>query len=155
MGAAQDTDPTIELLIDVRDIIAETDITMTTVITTEELLKKLIALEASPWATWRRDKPITAHGLARLLGPLDVHPHRHLRTNRGYRVDAFTEVFARYLPMQASQRHDANNNGGKPRDTCDSKQASENPKRHGVSPIDTGSVTLRHFDHGDASDEHF
>jgi Protein of unknown function (DUF3631) len=143
-GSVEDTDVTIELLRDVAAILADHS---TAVIPTKELLEKLVEQDDRPWATWRKDdKPITARGLTRLLGPLGIHPDRHLRTKRGYRVDAFSDAMARYLPLQVSQRHNANEIGPESaiaichsevrRDTCQMRETS----------MVTDVVTHRHIE---------
>jgi putative DNA primase/helicase len=92
-GAVDDTDPKVDLLKDVQDILAESHIEM---IASHELLDRLLKLDDRPWATWRGGKqPITARGLAKLLGPLEIHPGRHETATgkvRGYRADAFVDA---------------------------------------------------------------
>lgn len=54
---------------------------------------------------WRRGRPLTARGLACLLEPLGIHPDRCDTPTgrlRGYRLDAFRDAIARYLPSHAS-----------------------------------------------------
>jgi Protein of unknown function (DUF3631) len=79
-GAAEETDLAVELLRDVRDVLAgvpdaETGVPVTeAAISTKVLLTKLTSLEDRPWGTWGKPpKPLTPHALARLLGPLDIH----------------------------------------------------------------------------------
>lgn len=142
-GSADDTDITVELLRDVAGILQEFD---GTIITTKELLAGLTALEDRPWAAWRQDKPITARGLARLLGPLGIHPDRHLRTVRGYRVDAFTDALARYLPSDASHRHNVNETGLEAAKAKHHRAAECDASEMHVSSISTGpcdAVTLQ------------
>lgn len=106
-GSVEDTDNAVELLTDIERTLDEHP---GEIITTKDLLDTLIAADDRPWATWRHDKPITARGLARLLGPLGIHPTRVERA-RGYRVDAFSDAFARYLPLQVGKRHSINKTG--------------------------------------------
>lgn len=107
-GSIEDSDFVVELLCDVADILNEFS---DTVIPTKDLLAKLVEREDRPWATWRKDdKPITGRGLARLLGPLGIHPTR-LEQVRGYRRDAFNDALARYPPMQVSLCHFLNETG--------------------------------------------
>ena len=59
------------------------------VLTTKQILDALIAMEGRPWSEWNRDKPLSPHGLSRLLKPFGIQP-RVLRipgqgTPRGYR----------------------------------------------------------------------
>ena len=98
MGAAEDDDPTILLLTDLADILCEVD---DDVVPTQTILQKLVALEDRPWATWRRDKPITARNLASILSPLLIRPI-HLERLRGYERRAFNDAIARYLPDHPS-----------------------------------------------------
>jgi putative DNA primase/helicase len=143
-GAVVDTDVVVELLADVADIIVTaTD----TVIPTKMLLDKLIEREERPWATWRHDKPITARGLARLLGPLGVHPLQ-LERVRGYRVDAFTDPIARYLATYPCKRQKPNKDGDKsPISMCAEDTAHTHAKTQETS-IKTGSLTPAHIDPG-------
>ena len=107
-GYVDDSDIVVELLTDIAGLLAETD---DSVITTKALLDHLTADEDRPWATWRKgEKPITARGLARLLGPLGIVPTR-IRPLRGYRRDGFEDAIARYLGSQVAMRHQPNENG--------------------------------------------
>jgi hypothetical protein len=154
MGGAEDTDPVIELLTDINDIIVNDDIS-TDMIPTKDLLEKLVAREDRPWATWRRDKPITAHGLARLLGPLGIHPDRRriggIR-HWSYRRDAFADAIARYLPIEMGQRDNSNKNGHESRPGCVSGEVSKIASGPGFQADFTGSVPLSHMDRGDTDD---
>jgi Protein of unknown function (DUF3631) len=149
MGASEDTDPVIELLTDLELILtAHTE----AVIPTRMIIEALVEQDDRPWATWRHDKPITARGLARLLGPLGIHPDRHLRTVRGYRRDVFDDAIARYLPSQAAKCHTANNDGPKSRDTCDPAVAPESASVTEFRPDFPGCVTHDRISLGDDSD---
>jgi hypothetical protein len=124
-GVAVDTDPTVELLIDIAEILDGHDGAF---IGTKGLIEKLVAREERSWATWRHDKPITPSALAGLLGPLEIHPKPSPDgRSRGYRVDAFDDAIARYLPLKVSERQNA------------SKDAPETPllTRQSDEPIDT------------------
>lgn len=101
-GAVEDADITIQLLRDAAEILpAVPDSDMPdSVIPTKELLTALVAREDRPWATWRHNKPITPHSLARLLAPLGIRAV-HLEHVRGYRRDALKDAIARYLPVDA------------------------------------------------------
>lgn len=149
MGTNEDTDPVVELLTDIREILAAlTD----TAIPTKDLLEQLVARDERPWATWRRDKPITARGLARLLGPLGIHPDRHLRTVRGYRVDAFTDAITRYLPSQPSQCHNANVSAGESCDRNAKREMAQNPSVTLLGPVLIEPVTHGHIDRREDAD---
>jgi hypothetical protein len=67
---------------------------------TEEVLKRLVALEESPWGDLR-GKPLDARGLARRLKPYDVRP-ANIRdgeeVRKGYRRADLRDPWMRYLP---------------------------------------------------------
>ena len=142
-GSLEDQDITVELLRDLADVVPEfTDL----VIPTKDLLAKLIEQDDRPWATWRHDKPITGRGLARLLGPLGIHPDRHLRTVRGYRRDAFDDAIARYLPSQVSMCHATNESGPKPAISMCPETVHGDTSKSEETSITTGVVTHGHID---------
>ncbi len=153
-GAREDTDIVVELLRDVRDILNDSTVA---VIATNDLLEKLKAADDRPWATWRHDKPITGRGLARLLGPLGIHPTR-LERLRGYRRDAFDDAIARYLPSQVSLRQEPNKHGPEPAiSMCQGVVAADTLKNAKTS-ITTGEMTHGHIEQGgeeDGGDEHY
>ena len=84
---------------------------------TKQLLDELHGLEERPWIAWGRSKkPITDTGLASLLRPYGVSsktvrdPSNPNTTGRGYSLDAFKDVFSRYLPsFGVSTRHNDTN----------------------------------------------
>jgi len=84
------------LLRDVREILGTSE-----KISSAELVDKLIAVEDHPWGDWRRGKPITQNGLARLLKPFGILS-RTIRigdnTAKGYVSKQFADTFNRYLP---------------------------------------------------------
>ncbi len=65
-----------------------------------ELVDALIEIEESPWAEWRRGKPLTQNSLARLLKPFGIRP-KEIRTGpdhaKGYELNQFLDAFARYI----------------------------------------------------------
>jgi hypothetical protein len=146
-GSVEDQDITVELLTDIRDILVE-EHQDRSIIASKDLIAGLTALDDRPWATWRRGQPMTPRGLTRLLGPLQIHPDRHLRTVRGYRIDAFTDAIARYLPSQVSLCHNPNETGPEPRDTCEILDPPRDTYKTAKTPIHTGVVTHDHIDHG-------
>ena len=126
MGAAEDSDPIVDLLTDIHEILTTVSGSM---IGTADLLAKLTAREDRPWATWRKDdKPITGRGLARLLGPLGVHPGKQGDV-RGYRTDAFEDAMSRYLPSHVSKCLSTNNDGAKVTNTSRFRDEHRNRKR--------------------------
>jgi hypothetical protein len=153
MGTAEDTDPTIELLTDLRDIL--TNEIHNDMIPTKDILEKLVARDDRPWATWRRDKPITAAGLARLLGPLGIHPdQRRIGRDvlRGYRRTAFDDAIARYLPSQALQRDNGNESSPESRHGCISGEPPENACVTQFEAERSASVTVSHIEPRDTDD---
>ncbi len=68
---------------------------------TATILEELAKREDRPWPEYSRDKPITARGVARLVGRFDVKP-RTVRigneTQKGYDLETLAPVFKRYLP---------------------------------------------------------
>jgi putative DNA primase/helicase len=74
---------------------------------THLIIERLIELDDRPWSEFHRGKPITPHGLSRLLLPFKVKPIQwrvdsSMRV-RGYGADQFEAVFARYLPNQGGE----------------------------------------------------
>jgi len=155
VGTVNDTDIVVELLRDVRDIVVTPD-PEAAVLATKDLIGKLTALEDRPWATWgKQQKPITGRALARLLGPLDIHPGQ-LELLRGYRWDAFNDAIARYLPSEVSSRHSINKDGPEsmismcqPPITADALKTAVQARIHWVND----GMTDRTPDPGDGEDE--
>jgi putative DNA primase/helicase len=83
------------------------------VLFTREILTALHADETRPWPEWKSGKPITERQLAALLKPHKIRPktvRRGIETEKGYRLDWFTDAFASYLPprsVTASQSGDS------------------------------------------------
>jgi hypothetical protein len=141
-GAAEETDSVVELLRDLSHLLSRcTD----DPILTKDILAKLTALDDRPWATWRHDKPLTGRSLARLLGPLGIHPCS-TGSLRGYRADAFSDAIARYLPSNVSKRQNINNDGPEsPISMCQVPGATDALKT-AVTPMNTGLIdALTHW----------
>jgi hypothetical protein len=108
-GARRTEEATIgvRLLADIRDVF-NTDAGLAS----GDLADRLGTLEGSPWAEWsgqHRDRPISAHGLAKLLARYDIKPRQHrvaTDTFRGYLRTDFEDAFARYV---ASSPDECNN----------------------------------------------
>ena len=104
-----------QLLRDIREVFDETG---TSEMFSDTIIEELIKKEESPWGEYKQGKPLTKNTLARLLRPFGVRPSGTLRvgdrTGKGYQRAAFEDAWSRYLPTQPSQRHNANNDGGKP-----------------------------------------
>ncbi len=85
------------ILRDIRDIFSERRIDR---MFSRELVAALIAIEESPWAEWRRGRPLTQNSLARLLKPFGIKPGE-IRIgpdhSKGYKIDQFRDAFARYI----------------------------------------------------------
>jgi hypothetical protein len=64
----------------------------------EELQERLVRLDETPWAEWRRgEKPITTRGIAKLLEHFEISSDVSHRPRRYWRKD-FEPVWAAYLP---------------------------------------------------------
>jgi hypothetical protein len=78
---------------------------------TTAIIKRLTDLEDRPWAEHDHGKPITAHGLSKLLAPFKIRPKQwrvdEKRRVRGYMADDFQSVFKRYLPKEGGSARDA------------------------------------------------
>ena len=73
-----------------------------------ELVGALTQMETRPWPEWKSGKPITVRQIARLLAPFHIAPgtiRTETGTLKGYQRDKFFDVFARYLPIDPSHRH--------------------------------------------------
>jgi hypothetical protein len=148
-GRFEDADLRVELLRDIFQIARE--MSHPTIVASQDLIAQLTAITDRPWATYARGKPLTPHGLARLLDPLGIHPISTGKL-RGYMVEGFGDAFARYLPREVSERQDA----------AESKVAGADSFVTGVSlagqsvsnagPNSPADLTLRHFEPGE-SDE--
>ena len=155
-GSVEDSDLVVELLTDIQPIVrAASD----RVIPTKEIIAALVAADERPWAAWRHDKPITPRALARLLGPLGIHPGS-VGSLRGYRADAFTDAFARYLPpipgFNVSTRQNSNNDGPEVAKTMCQGPETVDASKTQVSPIKPGlldTLTLQSPDMSDGNEE--
>lgn len=89
------------LLSDIRDLFSEYRRDR---VQSQNLADDLAALEHRPWPEWRRGKPVSTHGVARLLEPFGIRP-RQLRGDgwncRGYDQRDFLDAWRRYLPSQS------------------------------------------------------
>jgi putative DNA primase/helicase len=71
-----------------------------------DLAEALSALEDRPWPEWHQGKPITPRQIAKLLEPFDLTPGTIRTTGgtaKGYKLEQFTDAFARYLPTPLNQ----------------------------------------------------
>jgi len=88
------------LLSDIRDVFKARGIDR---IKSADLAAALVAIEGHPWAEHGRSgKPLSANGLARMLGSDNISPSTvrfGSDTAKGYVLEQFADVFARYLPQ--------------------------------------------------------
>jgi hypothetical protein len=116
-AARAEADPSlgVALLRDTRAVFDGAD-----ALATEELLRRLCALEESPWGDLR-GKPLDARGLARRLKPYEVRPTT-IRvgdaTPKGYRRQDLADAWTRYLP-----------------DTPETSATTETPQASSVDPV--------------------
>jgi putative DNA primase/helicase len=107
--ATDDTEG-VQLLADIRSIFAERKSVR---LTSADLAATLVAIEGRPWAECRNGKPLTPHGLARLLKPFRVMPTT-MRfgdgTAKGYQLSDFKECFEAYLSQQGDSEPSQSNN---------------------------------------------
>ena len=74
-------------------------------LTSGAMVNALNAMEERPWPDWRHGKGMSQRSLAALLAPFQVYPGTvriESETAKGYRLDAFQDAFARYLPPLGS-----------------------------------------------------
>lgn len=86
------------LLADISDYFEETE---TDRVTSEDVEKHMVQLEDRPWPEYRKGKPISKTGIARLLKPFGIKAKVIRiggRTPRGYEKTDFDDAFSRYLP---------------------------------------------------------
>jgi Protein of unknown function (DUF3631). len=151
------------LLEDIRGIIEEK---VSSKVSSKELVEKLVELEDHPWSDWRRGKPVTQNGLARLLKPFGVTSNL-LRVGedvfRGYSLEQFSEVFTRYLPptpVQSVTKLQATPvKGSQGKQNVTQNKAVTLAKQHEATPVKgCNSVTLEKRGYegvvaGDASED--
>jgi hypothetical protein len=129
-----------QLLADIRDIFAATGAKQ---LASSSLLEELHSLESSPWGDWY-GKPITAQFLAKQLRPYGIAPATiriESSTPKGYRVEQFSDPFARYLPRSRNTATNAASIDETPvltRNNPPQMLRVETPE----TPIDTGNVAV-------------
>lgn len=87
-----------ELLTDIRTVFERLNVDR---ISSADLLDELCKDDESAWATYNRGKPVSARQLSKRLGEFGVKPEViriGASTPRGYKLEWFADVFARYLP---------------------------------------------------------
>lgn len=73
-GVADDDAPPAELLLgDIRHLYDERHADR---LMSEDIVESLVAIEDHPWPEWRRGRPLSKRGLARLLAPFGIRPKK-------------------------------------------------------------------------------
>jgi putative DNA primase/helicase len=88
----------LELLNDLRDVFAKTNLEA---MPTGTLVEMLIGDDARPWVECNHGKPMTGRTLAKMLKPYGIYPQvlwSDGSTIRGYQRAPFASVWERYLP---------------------------------------------------------
>jgi putative DNA primase/helicase len=160
-GAAEDDqEPGVELLRDLADLIYPPEpnplVTLTAgdngLVSTTEIVRTLTLLPDRPWGTWRGDKPLTPHALARLLKPLGVRPGTYCKVGdaivRGYPLDAFDDAIYRYLPSKAIKRSNPNEIGPESPFQSDQTDPALIALKSEKTPENIGVRSLDRFDRG-------
>jgi Protein of unknown function (DUF3631) len=96
--AVDDESTGVQLLTDIWTVFEETG---TDRLSSASLIAALHEIEESAWNEWY-GKPITAHGVAKILKRYEVRPHsvrlEDGTTPKGYKREQFEDAWARYLP---------------------------------------------------------
>lgn len=96
-GVDEDEPLGVQLLGDLREAFGDAER-----LPTQTALEHLHGLDERPWATFKHDRPINAHGLARLLRPFGIRPTTYKNQSglavKGYVAETFREAWSRYLP---------------------------------------------------------
>jgi hypothetical protein len=101
MGSIVEPDVNVELLHDIYDVFKETGLNF---MASDELAKRLAALDSRPWGDWKNGKPITTRALADRLKAFGITPTQNSsRTVRGYYKERFLDAWARYPAPKASE----------------------------------------------------
>jgi len=80
--------------------------------TSAAIVEYLNHLEPSPWPDYARGRGIDANRLARMLAKFDLHSknvNEGKQRLKGYAVQSFTDVFARYLPQSRTAATNSGN----------------------------------------------
>ncbi len=88
------------LLADIRTVFAEKKVDR---LKSEALATALHMMSDRPWPTFDRGRMMTPAGIARMLRPFGITPETIRfgeETAKGYRLSAFEDAFARYLPSE-------------------------------------------------------
>ncbi|MEE9290938.1 MAG: DUF3631 domain-containing protein [Alphaproteobacteria bacterium] len=94
----EDSSVKTQLLADIRAIMDSRAIER---IASADLVEALVSMEDRPWPEWKRGKPITTRGVARLLVDFEIRPQTiRLDSNitaKGYLLDDLKDTFVRYI----------------------------------------------------------
>ena len=154
-GVDQEDAIGVQLLWDIKEIFSDEE-----VMSSSAIISALVALDDRPWTTWsRQDKPLTTHGLARLLRKFHIVPAGNMRVGdkvrRSYQRAAFEDSWARY-PLQTATRNKSNNDGGETdisecytEDECSTLKTAVEPMNtgdcYGVAVENQGEARFRDF----------
>jgi len=98
-AAGEETGAREMLLADLRDIFEAGG--WPAALASRAILDRLIAMEGRPWGEWSRGKPLSAHGLSKLLKLFGIAP-RNIRIDgavvKGYERAAFEDTWSAYFP---------------------------------------------------------
>jgi Protein of unknown function (DUF3631) len=113
--SVEDESIRVQLLTDIRTVFSERAVDR---LLSGDLVAALVNMEGRSWAEWKGGKPLSTHGLARLLKPLKIRPGTKRlgdETAKGYYLSQFDEAFRRYLGQNGrpkpSHRHDVDEMG--------------------------------------------
>jgi Protein of unknown function (DUF3631) len=100
--AVDDESTGVQLLTDIRAIFEAKAVDR---LSSATLVAELHEIEESPWNEWF-GKPITAHGVAKIVKRYEVRPHsvrlEDGTTPKGYKREQFEDAWPRYLPVPPS-----------------------------------------------------
>lgn len=116
----------------------------------KELCAGLHGMDERPWSEFSKGKPITPHHLARIMKDFGIRPDQMWdgaatqKNTRGYRLEQFTDAFARYLAEQPARPLERGNCSESPA----TPSAIDHPAENGKFEADHTSSTLADRDLG-------
>jgi hypothetical protein len=153
MGSANEQDVNVELLHDIFDVFQDAGVSF---MPSDDLVKKLSALDSRPWGDWKNGKPITTRALADRLKAFGIEPKRNAAgTARGYYRERFEDAWARYPRYKPSNRQSVNGNGAEQPFACRQTEAAPDASKTQEGAIDPGlsdGLTLQTPSREDESD---
>jgi len=143
---AEDQSIRVQLLTDIRMAFEERQADK---MTTDDLIEDLAKFESSPWAELNHGKPISRHGLSRILRAFQIAP-RVIRvedkTPRGYHRDQFAEAWSMYLPSyspnQTATSQQSSIHAGPQHISNRNTTPSVADRKHEESPVFTLDVAM-------------